>query len=82
MPSAIMPVSSALSSAAYGLGDAGRRLDASARRVAAIGSPDGISVDLGHETVQQIQAKVEFEASLRVMSIVDEMLGRLINLKV
>ena len=66
-----------LSIARYGMMSAQDRLAKSAARVAS-GADD---VDLASETVEQIKAKTQFEASARVVAFADEMWRSLLNIQ-
>jgi hypothetical protein len=63
-----------------GLQNAFQRFDASAQRVAGLGTP-GADLDLGSEIVTQIQAKTEVSANISVLRTQDEMLGKLLDIK-
>jgi len=65
-----------LSIARYGMMSAQDRLAKSAARIAA-----GDDVDLASETVEQIKAKTQFEASARVVRFVDEMWRSLMDIQ-
>lgn len=60
-----------LSIARYGMMAAQDRLAKSAARIA--GWSGGGDVDLASETVEQIEAKTQFEANARVVAFADEM---------
>lgn len=66
-----------LSIARYGMMSAQDRLAKSAARIAS-GDDD---VDLASETVEQIKAKTQFEASARVVAIADEMWRSLLDIQ-
>jgi flagellar basal body rod protein FlgG len=68
-----------LSTARYGMMAAENKLAASAGRVANWNGGD--EVDLVQETVTQIQAKLQFEASAKVVSIADEMWRTLLDIQ-
>lgn len=65
----------ALSISASGMTAAAQRFDASARRTAA-GGADPVS-----ETVEQVSAKSQFEASAAVVRTADKMMGVLLDMK-
>jgi flagellar basal body rod protein FlgG len=68
-----------LSIARYGMMTAENRLSASASRVASWNGGD--DVDLVAETVEQIQAKQQFAASAKVVTIADEMWRSLLDMQ-
>ncbi len=68
-----------LSTARYGMMAAESRLAASASRIANWNGGDG--VDLAQETVEQVQAKVQFEACAKVVGIADEMWRTLLDVQ-
>lgn len=65
-----------LSIARYGMMSAQDRLAKSAARIAS-----GEDVDLASETVEQIKAKTQFEASARVVAFADEMWRTLLQIQ-
>jgi hypothetical protein len=67
-----------LSAARYGMMTAGTRLAASAARVA---GRDGEDLDLVQETVEQVQARLQFSASARVVRFADEMWRALLDVQ-
>ena len=69
----------ALNIARYGMMNAESRLAASASRIA--NWDGGDDVDLAQETVEQIQAKVQFKASAQVVRIADEMWDSLLDIQ-
>lgn len=68
-----------LSIATSGILDAERRFDVSASRVASMGQDP--SVDLGQETVAQIEAATQFRANLNVVKFTDEMWRSLLDIQ-
>jgi hypothetical protein len=68
-----------LSIARYGMMSAQDRLTRSAGRVA--GWNGGDDVDLAAETVEQISARQQFEASARVVTFTDEMWRSLMEIQ-
>ncbi len=70
-----------LTLAANGMTEATRRLDDAATRVSAAAKP-GSDVDEASATVEEMEAKLQFEASVRVAQVADETSGRLLDLKV
>jgi flagellar hook protein FlgE len=66
-----------LSIARYGMISAQDRLAKSAARVAS----GGDDVDLASETVEQIKAKTQFEASAKVVAFTDEMWRSLMKIQ-
>ncbi|HKR89019.1 MAG TPA: flagellar basal body rod C-terminal domain-containing protein [Phenylobacterium sp.] len=66
-----------LSIARYGMMSAQDRLARSAARIAS----GGDDVDLASETVEQIKAKTQFEASARVVAFADEMWRSLLDIQ-
>jgi flagellar hook protein FlgE len=66
-----------LSIARYGMMSAQDRLAKSAARVAS----GGDDVDLASETVEQIKAKTQFEASAKVVAFTDEMWRSLMKIQ-
>jgi len=68
-----------LTTARAGLMSAERRFADSAARVARMGSED--PVDLGHEVVEQIQARTEFAASARIVRLSEEMWRALLEIQ-
>ena len=67
--------------AGAGLVQAVRRFDASAQRTARAGA-EGAPVDLAEEAVEQIGAKHALTANLAVLKTSDEMIKRLLDIKV
>ncbi len=70
----------ALSFALRGLSAAASRLESSAWRTARAGDP-AAEPDLVKETIEQIGAKHEFSANLRVLQISDEMTKQLLDIR-
>lgn len=76
-----------ISIARGGLMAASARLEASASRTARMGATDPATgdsaddVDLGHEAVEQIEAKREFSANLGVIRVADEMWRALLEVQ-
>lgn len=68
-----------LSIATSGILDAQRRFEVSANRVA--GMAQDPSVDLGQETVAQIEATTEFKANVNVVKFTDEMWRSLLDIQ-
>ena len=77
----------AISIARGGLMAASARLEASANRTAAMGATDPTTgeaaddVDLGHEAVEQIEAKQQFGANLGVIRVADSMWKSLLEVQ-
>jgi flagellar basal body rod protein FlgB len=69
-----------LATARYGLLNAGGRFAQSAERVSRSGFDD--TVDLTRETVEMVEAKHAFGASLQVVKIADEMWRSLLEVQV
>ena len=69
---------SAISAASMGMLAAARRFDASATRVAAIGSDPSVVLEV--EAVEMIQSKTAFRASARAVKVADEMYGSLLDM--
>lgn len=72
-----------LSAARYGMLAATRRFESSADRVARSGDPanGGRDVDMGAETVEQVQSKHQFSASAQLVSVADDMWRALIGVQ-
>ncbi|WP_426014519.1 flagellar basal body rod C-terminal domain-containing protein [Caulobacter sp. DWR2-3-1b2] len=70
-----------LATAAAGMFAAADRLSASAQRTAA-SSLEGSKVDLAHEVVEQVSAKIDFKANAAVARTANEMAGALLDMKV
>ena len=68
-----------LITARAGMMNAERRFEASATRVARMGSDE--SVDLVHEAVEQVMAKTQFSASARIVRFSDEMWRALLDIQ-
>ena len=68
-----------LSIARYGMMSAQDRLAKSATRIANWNGGDDI--DLAHETVEMIEAKLQFSASAKVVTFADEMWRSLMDIQ-
>jgi hypothetical protein len=75
-----MSISSIASIAQYGVQRALSRFDKSAQNTVRDASGDG--GDLAGDAVDQISSKLAVEANLKVMKTADDMMGRLLDLKV
>ena len=72
---------SSISIGAYGMQRAGGQLEQSASRIARIGV-EGNDVDIGTEMVNVIQAKHDFKASAKVVSVAADMSKALLDILV
>jgi hypothetical protein len=75
-----MSISSIASIAQYGVQRPLSRFDKSAQNTVRDASGDG--GDLAGDAVDQISSKLAVEANLKVMKTADDMMGRLLDLKV
>jgi flagellar hook protein FlgE len=80
-----MNINRIASTAQAGIQSALARFDDSAQRTARMNAPNpenGTGVDVAQEVVQQSSAKHEVSANIAVLRTADEMVGRLLDLKV
>jgi hypothetical protein len=75
----MMSAISAISAASAGMMDAGSRFDLAARRTVQAAA-SGASGDLAGAAVDQISAKVQFEASLKTLSVSNAMYRSLLDI--
>ena len=68
-----------IATARYGLMAAERRFEASAVRIASMGSDQ--TVDVAHEMVEMVQAKHQFSANLGVIRFAQDMWDALLKLQ-
>ena len=75
---------SAISASTGGMIAAERRLDASASRVASLGSdtPAAKAVDPAAEIVAQATARLDFEANVSVLRVSTDMMKRVLDIRV